>query len=116
VITKVLAYIGVAAFLTAYIGFNLHLHEIIAFKSDEDATTFWMIGMATAKAALSYSFYRHVGLKDKHLQVPVFIFFLFSLNELLDELFFNPYPFQANEFILLVSIGWYLTRIYGRKL
>lgn len=113
---RAFAIVAALLFLVAYIPTNLYLLGYFQGMTDTQMSTWYCASMAGAKTLISFSYYLNLTKRDKELKAIVFSFFMFSLNELLDELFFNPYTFNVNEFLILVTVGWHLTNVfYERK-
>jgi hypothetical protein len=100
----------------AYAGFNGYLAGMISFSGDIAATNFYMTFTALSKTLIGFSFYKYAVAKDKILGFSVFFFFLISLNELIDELLFDPCSFQVNEVVFLIAGAWHSTRIFYGKI
>ena len=113
---RVLAIVAAILFLAAYVPTNIYLLGYFQGMSDTQMSSWFCALMAGAKTSLSFSYYLHLTSREKDLKAIVFSFFMFSLNELLDELFFNPYAFNVNELLILITVGWHLTSVfYERK-
>ncbi len=109
-------YISFVSYMIGSLVFNYYLNTGGLFKSDESATTFWMTFNALAKTFAFLSLYKLLKATDRVLRSFAFTMFILSLNDLLDELFFNPYYFQINEVLLTIVLTWYITQnFYARK-
>ena len=113
---RALAIVAAVLFLAAYVPTNIYLIGYFQGMTDTQMSNWFCALMAGAKTSISFSYYLHLTSREKELKAIVFAFFMFSLNELLDELFFNPYAFNVNELLILITVGWHLTSVfYERK-
>lgn len=99
--------IGVLCHLTGGIGLWMYQEGLLGFlKNDLEATDFFMLCDNVFKFCLSVSVYALV-TEPKSLKLLAFLVSGFILNDLLDELFFDPGVMQWNEMffsiVLLIS-------------
>jgi len=103
-------------YLVGSLGFSAYVHYGWFFSSDEAATTFWMTMNAVVKTLAFFAVYQFSKRTERVVRSVSFVLFTLSLNDLLDELFFNPCAFQANELLLIIILAWHVTNsLYVRK-
>jgi hypothetical protein len=103
-------------YLVGSFGFSAYIHYNWFFLSDEAATTFWMTMNAAVKTLAFFAVYKSSKRTERVIRSVSFVLFTLSLNDLLDELFFNPCAFQVNELLLIIILAWHVTNsFYVRK-
>lgn len=98
-----------AAVVTMFVGqgiFTAYVHGAAVFSSDEKATSFWMASNALSRFFLALFANVHTRRSNLWVRMAVLCFLTFSLNDFIDELFFDPCKMQINEHIIIVALTW----------
>lgn len=86
--------------------FTAYVHGAAVFSSDEQATAFWMTMNALSRLFLALFATVHTKRSHLFVKISVLFFLTLSLNDFLDELFFDPCQMQVNEYLLIVAMTW----------
>lgn len=86
------------------------------FTSDESLTTFWVRCEMVYKFGITLSYYIYATnpMKSKKLSLLLLMTLGLVANDILDEMFFDPFTYQLNEIAMLITIIttalWYAKR------
>lgn len=85
------------------------------FSCDESLTTFWVRCEMMYKFGITLSYYIYATnpMKSKKLNIMLMLTLGLIANDILDEMFFDPFTYQFNEVAMLVTI--ILTAIFYAK-
>ena len=97
---KALLWIAIVVSLVTYMGWK-PIHEKFGFQ-------IFYIGMALMINLLAI----HIWINARKKVLPAFVLLVLSINNLLDELFYDPTRFQANEIMFLIIIIIYSLKLY----